>query len=107
MFNINGVDWRVLLVSPVHPMLIKSDGSLSIGTCDELTKTIYINNELDKQLLKKVLCHEIAHASMFSYKVDLNIDQEELLADLMATYGQEIISTTNKVIEENRESYQI
>lgn len=105
MFEINGVDWKVLLVSPIHPMLIRSDGSLSVGACDEPTRTIYINNELDTSLLKKVLCHEVAHASMFSYQVELDIDQEELLADLMATYGQEIISTTNKIIKENRESY--
>lgn len=104
MFNINGVTWRVLLTSPVHPMLIRSDGSLTIGACDNDTKSIYINEDLDPQLMKKVLCHEVAHAAMFSYDVELDIDQEELLADLMATYGQEIIYTTNKIINENRES---
>lgn len=54
--------------------------------------------------MKKVLCHEIAHAAMFSYGVELGLEQEELLADLMATYGQEIIETTNKIINKNRES---
>ena len=34
---------------------------------------------------------------MFSYGVTLTLDQEELLADLLATYGEEIIATTNKV----------
>lgn len=34
---------------------------------------------------------------MFSYNVELNIQQEELLADLIATYGQEIIDITNKI----------
>lgn len=57
--------------------------------------------------MKKVLCHELTHAAMFSYNVDLSIDQEELLADLVATYGQEIIDATNKIftrIQKNRES---
>ena len=57
--------------------------------------------------MKKVLCHEIAHAAMFSYNVELSLDQEELLADLIATYGQEIVYKTNKIfqrIRENRES---
>lgn len=47
--------------------------------------------------MKKVLCHEITHAAMFSYNVELNVQQEELLADLIATYGQEIIDITNKI----------
>ena len=34
---------------------------------------------------------------MFSYGVNLTAEQEELLADLVATYGQEIISTTNSL----------
>ena len=31
---------------------------------------------------------------MFSYNINLNIDQEEILADLIATYGQEIMNIT-------------
>jgi hypothetical protein len=34
---------------------------------------------------------------MFSYNVDLSIDQEELIADLISTYGDEIINTTNRI----------
>ena len=77
MLKINGENWRIVL-----------------------------NENLSPQMMKKVLCHEIAHAAMFSYNVDLSIDQEELLADLMATYGQEIIGKTNVIfnrIRENRE----
>jgi len=34
---------------------------------------------------------------MFSYNVDLTIEQEELVADLISTYGNEIIYITNKI----------
>ena len=108
MFNISGEDWRVVLTSFNHPMLFRSDGSLTIGACDDDSKTIYIYEGLTPQKFKKVLCHEIAHAAMFSYNVDLTIEQEELLADLIATYGQEIVYTTNKIfnrLKENRETY--
>lgn len=47
--------------------------------------------------MKKVLCHELTHAAMFSYGIELSIEQEELLADLIATYGQEIINMTNSI----------
>ena len=46
-------------------------------------------------MLKKVLCHELTHAAMFSYNVELSLEQEELLADIIATYGEEIIQITN------------
>ena len=49
--------------------------------------------------LKKVLCHEIVHAAMFSYNVDLILEQEELVADLIATYGEEIIDITNQMFK--------
>lgn len=99
MLNINGENWRVVLVSPFHPGLKRNDRGYTLGTCDDLIKTIYINEELDENYLWKVLCHELTHAAMFSYNVDLTLDQEELLADLIATYGQEIIEITNLMFQ--------
>ena len=49
------------------------------------------------KLLKKVLCHEITHAAMFSYNVQLTLEQEQLIADLISTYGEEIVYITNKI----------
>ena len=97
MFSLNGIEWAVQKVPPIYPKLFRSDGSLSIGACDNETRTIYLNNNLSGRMLRKVLAHEITHAAMFSYGVTLTYDQEELLADLLATYGDEIIATTNKV----------
>lgn len=105
MFTINNEYWRVLLVSPNHPKLYKETGELTIGVCDDNTKTIYINDMLNEQMLRKVLCHEITHAAMFSYNVLLDISQEELLADLIATYGNEIISITDIVFAKLRGGY--
>lgn len=54
---------------------------------------------LNIEMRWRVLCHEITHAAMYSYNVQLNIDQEEILADLVATYGYEIIEITNKIFK--------
>lgn len=97
MFIINGEEWRVKFVSPFHPAMFRTDRSQTIGSCDDETKTIYINIELDNSMLKKVLCHEVVHAAMFSYNVSISLAEEELLADLFATYGQEIIDITNRI----------
>ena len=55
--------------------------------------------------LKKVLCHEIVHAAMFSYNIDLSLEQEELVADLIATYGEEINEITNQTVKKIKGAY--
>ena len=92
MFTINGETWYIVFVPSNSFVLYRSEGSLSIAMCDDDTKTIYISNQIKGNFLRKVLCHEITHAAMFSYNVNLTVDQEELLADLVATYGYEIIA---------------
>ncbi len=97
MFLINSVYWKVAFVPSDFPLLRRLNGEYTIGACDNLTRTIYLNENLQGPLLKKVLCHQIVHAAMFSYNVDLSIEQEELVADLISTYGDEIIYITNKI----------
>ena len=100
MININGEDWEILLVSPFHPSLRRSDGHYTLGCCDDYLKTIFIADDVDDYYLKKVLSHELTHAAMYSYNIDLSYEQEEVVADLIATYGHEIIHITNWLLEE-------
>ena len=65
--------------------------------CDRDTKTIYLAENLEGSMLKKVICHELVHAAMFSYNIYLSLEQEEIVADIIATYDEEIINITNKV----------
>ena len=97
MFLINNIYWKLAFVFPDYPLLRRVSGDYSIGACDNLTRTIYINETLTGKLLKKVLCHEITHAAMFSYNVNLTIEQEQLVADLISTYGDQIVYITNKI----------
>lgn len=84
---------------------MRPDGSWTIGACDNNTKSIYICEELNPTMARKVLCHEITHAAMFSYCVFLDSYTEELLADLIATYGTEIITITDRVFFKLRERF--
>lgn len=95
--RINGIDWRILIVSSNHPAIQRPDGSFTLGCCDDELKTIFIVENLTDFYFKKVLSHELVHASVYSYNLDLNEYQEEVLADLVATYGQEIVSITNSI----------
>ena len=105
MFNINGEGWKIIAVDPQDPQLKRRDGGYTIGMCDDNLKCIFVATGLSMVLLKKVLCHEIVHAAMFSYNVDLTLEQEELVADLIATYGEEIIEITNQMFKKIRGAY--
>lgn len=82
------------MVPPYHPILYRN-GNPAIGCCDDIAKTIYISNILSQSLMKKVLCHEIVHAAMYSYDVEISDHIEEIVADLIATYGNEIMNLTH------------
>lgn len=99
MFTINGETWYLKIVEPKDHNLIMNNGDYTIGCCDDNTKTVYISKTLKGEYLKHVLCHEIVHCAMFSYNVELSMEQEELLANLIATYGEEIINITNDVFK--------
>lgn len=97
MISINGISWRIKFVSPYDANLYRSDGSLTVGMCDNNDRIIYISLAIGGYFLKKVLCHELVHASMYSYGIYLTEQQEELVADLLSTYGEEIIEKTNLI----------
>lgn len=103
MFEINNIFWNLRLVPNDYYMLQKSDGSYAVGVCDSNSHTIYINENIYGAFFKKVLSHELTHAAMFSYNIKLNIYEEEVLADILATYGEEIIEITNKVFQKLKE----
>lgn len=98
-FIINGIVWRVKIVPPTFPALLMNYDRFTLGCCDNATKTIYIADGLSESKFYKVLGHEVTHAAMFSYQVLLTEDQEELLADIISTYGNEIVMVTNKVFK--------
>ena len=99
MIIINGISWRIKFVHPQDTALMYENGSYTLGMCDRNNKTIYLAENLEGSMLRKVLCHELVHAAMFSYNVYLSLEQEEIIADIIATYGDEIINITNKVFK--------
>ena len=102
MFAINGEQWQIALVSPNDIVLLMPNGKLALGVCNDSTKTIYINNELYGEEFEKVLCHELVHAAMFAYDVMLDYNEEELLAEVISTFGEEIIDLTDIMFERIR-----
>lgn len=99
MFTINNETWLVKFTHPYNSIFIMDNGKYTIGVCDDDTKTIHISSKLRGKKLKQVLCHEIVHAAMFSYNVILNYEQEELMANIIATYGEQIVDITDEMFK--------
>lgn len=97
MFKCNGKTWNLAFVEPYNDNLTRSDGSRTVGVTDNNTKCIYINNRLEGAFLKKVIIHEVCHSAMFSYEIDMDIQQEEFLCDWVATYGEEVFDIVDGI----------
>ncbi len=107
MFEINNIFWNVIYVNPNDDNLKRSDGSITLGVTDLDSKTIYINNRLDGALLQKVLLHEICHAFMFSYNIEIPIDQEEFLANWISVYGRSVIEILDMLLIQTNNSLNV
>ena len=99
-FVINEEAWQAVFTKPNDPILLRPDGVFTHGCCDDMTKTIYISDAIYGAFFWKVLCHEVAHAAMLAYDVVLTYEQEELIADIIATFGGQIIEVTNALFRQ-------
>jgi predicted SprT family Zn-dependent metalloprotease len=53
-------------------MLRRPNGLYSPGCCNDLNKTIYIDENVSDFYLRKILSHELVHACMYSYNIELS-----------------------------------
>lgn len=90
-FEINGAKWNVVFVSPQSDRLKRSDGSRTVGVTFLVKNTIYLSKCLRGAFLRRVTAHELCHAFCMTYNIHMSIDEEERLADWVATYGTELV----------------
>lgn len=100
MFKINNKTWEIVKISRQNPMLMRSDGSRTVGMTDRDTKRIYLADDLRGKFLDRVLCHELCHAFCLSYNVYMDIDTEEIVADFLAIYGREVFEIADRLLIE-------
>ena len=97
-FTINGTNWRVQYENPLSGELRRSDNVSVLGVTDRNTHTIYLSDKLQGFMERKVLIHEVCHAICMSYDVYLPIEQEEVLCDFVATYGDEVFGIVDMIL---------
>lgn len=91
MFTINGRDWDIIFVPSQSKHLMRSDGSITVGVTDGNYDTVFIADNVSDSFLRKILCHELCHCFCMSYNIVIPIEQEELMADWIANYGEDLI----------------
>lgn len=97
-FIINGTIWHIQYKNSNSSELRRSDNTISLGVTDRNTHTIYLSDKLQGFMQRKVLIHEVCHAICMSYDVYLPIEQEEILCDFVATYGDEVFDIVDMVL---------
>ena len=98
IFSINDTIWQVQYENSNSSELRRSDNVSVLGVTDRNTHTIYLSNALHGQMQRKVLIHEVCHAICMSYDVYLPIEQEEILCDSVATYGDEVFDIVDMLL---------
>ena len=105
-FVVNNLVWKLEFVNPFDAVLYRSNGSKTVGVTDRNTLTVYISNDLQGKFLHKVITHEIVHTAIYSYYIDLTIEQEEILADIIASFGREIFNIADDIFRRINLCYQ-
>lgn len=94
---VNGIKWRVVFTNNVDDLEL--NGTVRLGITDRNTHTIYIHSNLQGDLLKKVLLHELTHAWLFSYGYDLSVEVEEMLCGFVDTFLFDLSDALDKLLE--------
>ena len=99
-FEINGVDWLLKFV--------ESDAIEGVGETDYCKYEIYIDKTLKPSQMIMALKHELVHAYRWTYALVsemelMNIpgtEVEELIANFVEVFGEQVINLANKIMKE-------
>lgn len=97
-FVVNNHLWKIVYCNPSSTELMRSDGSITLGVCDNDKKCIFLNDSLSQQMEDKVLCHELTHVHCFEFDYTLDIETEEIVADFMSLFGRDIIYIADEIM---------
>lgn len=97
--KINNLNWKVYFVANNDANLDKNDDEDDVCGITHFSKLrIYINRDIDEELILHTLKHELTHATLFSYGMgQYETFTEENVCDIVETYGEEIINNANYI----------
>ena len=89
---INGIKFPIVFVNDIPS---ESEDELTLGICEYTDPVIKIRKGLDDVVKNRVIIHEITHAMIFAYALD--IYSEEHLCNFMEAHFFELRNLIQKV----------
>lgn len=104
----NGYLWHIVFVNSFDQKLIDRTGELKVATTDPYNLCIYLSIDLRGDFLIRVLIHELAHCTMFSFDLINDIHRmvypkywtiiEEWICNFIADYGMRMFKIAYSVV---------
>lgn len=108
IITINDLKWEVVVKTHDDmPNKPKDADNVALGRTYESTLRIYLNKEVDKQVFRKTLIHELTHAYINSYGFTQVVLDDEVLCDFISTYADSIVRLADSIIETLRKEKQL
>lgn len=101
--NVNNHNWNIIFTSDLNDLMI--NGIIHLGVTDKIKNTVYLDDGLNGNLLRKVLLHELTHVWCYSYGYVLTREEEEFLCSFVDTYAQDIIEHADDILGGNYHGY--
>ena len=97
--KINNLEWCIKLV-PTRDSNLVVDNSQCFGSCNYSELTIYLDNSLPYTRMKQTLSHELTHAYLHSYMIEMKQSyNNEDICEFVAMYSQHILDDCRKFME--------
>lgn len=93
--KINNLTWTIVVKNSEE---LKEIDREVWGLADLTTQTIYLNSDMHSERVDFVLIHELTHAFIYSYGFDQVKMNTEIYCDFVGTYGRNIITATDKIL---------
>lgn len=107
-FVLNNYIWKIRTVPADSPYLVDRQGMLTVATTDPDELCVFLSEELTGNFRKRVIAHEMGHATCFSFGLlpeiweccypDRRIQMEEFICNFVADYGERIFEITYKIM---------
>lgn len=104
----NGYFWKVRFVPRNHPKLVDRTNTLTIGTTDPETLTVYLSEQLYADKLMTVFIHELGHCALYSFGFlerihemvypENWIEMEEFICNFLADFGMRIFKIAFRIL---------